>query len=85
MAVQATKRVHDRSLRDSEIINIVYADNFSGIPSDCELETSDVESNSGSEFDCDISRKRKRPHVLDISGDSVSDSDNCSPTRVEII
>ena len=33
MAGQATKRVHDRSLRDSEIIDIVYADNFSDIPS----------------------------------------------------
>jgi hypothetical protein len=34
VAVQATKRVHDRSLRGSEIIDIVYADNFSDIPSD---------------------------------------------------
>lgn len=85
MAGKATKRVHDRSLRDSEIIDIVYADNFSDIPSDCELGLSDVESDSGSEFDYDISRKRKRPRVLDISSDSESDSDNCSPTRVEII
>jgi len=85
MAVQAAKRVRDRSLRDSEIIDIVYADNFSDIPSDCELGRSDVESDIGSEFDCDISRKRKRPCVLDISSDSESDSDNCSPTRVEII
>ena len=53
MAVQATKRVHDRSMHDSEIIDIVYADNFSDIPSDCELGTSDVESDSGSEFDTD--------------------------------
>ena len=50
MAVQAKKRVCDRSLCDSEIIDIVYADNFSDIPSDCELGLSDVESDSGSEF-----------------------------------
>jgi len=80
MAGQATKRVHDRSLRDSEIIDIVYADNFSDIPSNCELGLSDVESDSGSEFDY-ISRKRKRPRLLDISSDSESDSDNCSRTR----
>jgi hypothetical protein len=79
MAGQATKRVHDRSLRDSEIIDIVYADNFSDIPSDCELGLSDVESDSGSEFDDDISRKRKRTRVSDISSDSESDCDNCSP------
>ena len=85
MAGQATKRVHERSLRDSEIIDIVFADNFSDIPSDCELGLSDVQSDSGSEFDYDNSRKRKRPRVLDISSDSESDSDNCSPTRVEII
>jgi len=84
MAVQAKRRVCDRSLRDSEIIDIVYADNFSNIPSDCELGLSDVESDSGNEFDFDISRKRKRPRVLYISNDSESDSDNCSPTRVEI-
>ena len=58
MAVQAKKRVCDRSLCDSEIIDIVYADNFSDIPSDCELGLSDVESDSGSEFDYDISRKK---------------------------
>ena len=46
MAGQATKRVHDRSLCDSEIIDIVYADNFSDIPSNCELGLSDVESDS---------------------------------------
>ena len=63
----------------------MYADNFSDIPSDCELGLSDVESDSGSEFDYDISRKRKRPRVLDISSDSESNSDNCSPTQVEII
>jgi len=80
MAVQAERRVCDRSLRDSEIIDIVHADNFSDIPSDCELGLSAVESDSGSEFDYDISRKRKRPRVLDISSDSESDSDNCSPT-----
>ena len=85
MAGQATKHVHDHSLRDSEIIDTVYADNFSDIPSNRELGLSDVESDSGSEFDYDISRKRKRPRVLDISSDSESDSDNCSPTRVEII
>jgi len=84
MVGQAKRRVCDRSLRDSEIIDIVYADNFSDIPSDCELGLSDVESDSGSEVDYDISRKRKRTRVLDISSDSESDSDNCSPTRVEI-
>ena len=80
MAGQAKRRVCDRCLRDSEIIDIVYADNFSDIPSDCELGLSDVESDSGSEFHYDISRKRKRPRVLDISSDEESDSDNCSPT-----
>jgi hypothetical protein len=70
MAGQTTKRVHDRSLRESEIIDIVYADNFSDIPSDCELGLSDLESDCGSEFDCDISRKKTRPRVLDISSDS---------------
>jgi len=58
MAVQAKRRVCDRSLHDSEIIDILYADNFSDIPSDCELGPSDVESDSGSEFDFDISRKK---------------------------
>ena len=67
MAAQAKRRVCDRCLRDSEIIDSVYADNFSDIPSDCELGLSNVESDSGSEFDFDISRKRKRPRVLDIS------------------
>ena len=71
MAGQATKRVHDHSLCDSEIIDIVYADNFSDIPSDCELGLSDIESDSGSEFDYDISRKRKRHRVLDISSDRI--------------
>ena len=80
MAGPAKRRVCDRSLRDSEIIDIVYADNFSDIPSDCELGLSDVEIDSGSEFDFDISRKRKRPRVSDISSDSESDSDNCNPT-----
>ena len=71
IAGQATKRVHDRSLRDSEIIDIVYADNFSDIPSDCELGLSDVESDSECEFDYDISGKRKRHRVLDISSDRI--------------
>jgi len=34
MAGQAKRHVCDRSLRDSEIIDIVYADNFSDIPSE---------------------------------------------------
>jgi len=57
MAGQANRRVCDRSLRDSEIIDVVYADNFSDIPTDCELGLSDVESDGGSEFDYDISHK----------------------------
>jgi len=84
MAGQAKRRVCDRSLRDSEIIGIVYADNFSDIPSDCELGLSDVESDSRSEFDYYISRKRRCPRVLDICSDSECDSDNCSATRVEM-
>ena len=67
MAGQAKRAVCDRSLRDSEIIDIVYADNFSDNFSDCELGLSDVENDSGSELDYNISRKRKRPRVLDIS------------------
>jgi len=50
MAGQAKRLVCDLSLRDSEIIDIVQADNFSDILSDCELGLSDVESDSGSEF-----------------------------------
>jgi len=44
MAEQAKTRVCDRSLRDSEIIDIVYADKFSHIPCDCELGLSDAQS-----------------------------------------